>query len=53
MHIDGDYEVRGDFLLLHANNELVRQITKLGQEIKELVDQLSDVEYKLSQQHQE
>ena len=48
LHIDSEFEVHGDLLVLHANNELIRQITKLGQETIDLVDQLSEVEHKLS-----
>ena len=48
LHIDKDCEVCGDPYTLKANAELVMKITKLGQESKELTDQLSDLEYKLS-----
>lgn len=48
LHIDEECEVHGDPYALRDNAELVKKITKLGQESKELTDQLSDVEYKLS-----
>ena len=48
MHIDGEFEVHGDVTVLHANNELIRQITKLGQETDDLIFQLSEIENQLS-----
>ena len=48
LHIDGEFEVHGDLTVLHANEELIRLIKKLGQETNDLIFQLSEVDHQLS-----
>lgn len=47
LYIRGDFEVCGDPMVLSINEDLVRSITKKGEETKDLTDRLTDLDQQI------